>query len=217
MPDRLDPAYRAVLAVSTPIIRGWGRLEVTGLEHVPAEGPVLMAGNHDSYWDPVAVGVALKHRRQVHALAKSTLWKPGLAWVLDSMGQIPIERGAGDARALQRAIEALRAGACVGVFPEGTRAMGRTLRARSGLGRLAAAVPEAALVSCTIEGTVDLVRFPTRPHIRVRFFPPQRGPLLDGEEPGALAARILDEIRLQAPIQHAGRRPGAPPPMPAGH
>jgi len=207
MPERLDPAYLAVITVGAPIIRGWGRLEVAGLEHLPAEGPVLLAGNHDSYWDPIAVGVAVGRRRQVHALAKSSLWKPGLGRVLDAMGQIPIVRGAGDARALERAVEALRAGACVGVFPEGTRAMGRTLRARSGLGRLAAAVPEAALVSCTLEGTVDLARFPTRPRIRVRFFAPEHAGRVDGEEPGALAARILGEIRRQAPIQHAGGRP----------
>ena len=117
-------------------MRLWGRLEVEGLEHVPAEGPLIIAGNHDSYWDPVVIGIAAMKRRQIRALAKSSLWKvKGLAPLLDGMGQIPIERGTGDRDALRRAIEELRGGACVGVFPEGTRSLGRELRARSGLGR----------------------------------------------------------------------------------
>src|SRR6201991_676756 len=177
-----SPTYRFVMAVCTPAVRGWGRLEVSGLEHLPTEGPTLLAGNHDSYWDPVAIGIAGLPRRQICALAKSSLWKPGLGLILDGMGQIPIERGKGDAHAMDRAIEMLRAGACIGVFPEGTRSKGRELRARSGFGRLADAVPEAQIVSCTVEGTVDIPKFPkSRPHVKVRFFLPAGGPRQDGE------------------------------------
>jgi 1-acyl-sn-glycerol-3-phosphate acyltransferase len=210
--EPLTPAYRAVMAISSPIIRRWGRLEVTGLEHLPERGPVLMAGNHDSYWDPVAAGVAAVGRRQVRALAKSSLWKVrGLDRILDGMGQIPVERGAGDARAFERAIAELRAGACIGVFPEGTRSLGRDLRARSGLGRLAAAVPEARIVCCAISGTTDIPRFPRRPHLRVSFFPPAGGGRHDGETPAELGARVLAELRRHAPIAAAGRRgPVAP-------
>jgi 1-acyl-sn-glycerol-3-phosphate acyltransferase len=194
------------MAVCTPIVRWWGRLEVSGLEHMPASGPVLLAGNHDSYWDPVAVGIAGLPRRQIQALAKSSLWKVrGLDKVLDGMGQIPIDRGAGDARALDRAIDELRAGACIGVFPEGTRSLGRELRARSGFGRLAAAVPEAAVVCCTVTGTTAIARFPTRPRIAVRFFTPEGGGLLNGETPAELSARLLAEIRGEAPIVSAKR------------
>src|SRR5215218_4877064 len=92
-----SPAYRFVMALSTPAVKWWGRLDVSGLESLPTEGPVLLAGNHDSYWDPVTVGAAALNRRQVHALAKSSLWKPGLGRVLDGMAQIPIERGKADA------------------------------------------------------------------------------------------------------------------------
>jgi 1-acyl-sn-glycerol-3-phosphate acyltransferase len=168
--------YRAAMAVSRPVVRTWGRLEVDGLDVLPASGPVLVVANHDSHWDPIAVGVAAIRRRQIKALAKSTLWDVrGLAPVLNGMGQIPIERGAGDAGALARAIEELRAGACIGVFPEGTRSRGEVLRARSGVGRLALEVPEARLVCVTIEGTSDLTGFPKRPRLRVRFFDPRAG------------------------------------------
>ncbi len=205
--ERITSAYRGVLAVTTPAVRWWGRLEVSGLEHVPLEGPLLMAGNHDSYWDPIAFGIAGLPRRQIRALAKSSLWKPGIGKVLDGMGQIPIDRGAGDANALTRAIEELRAGACIGIFPEGTRSLGRELRARSGIGRLAQAVPEAQIVCGTVQGTVDIPKFPAdRPHVRVVFFGPAGGGLQPGEDPAEFSARLLAEIRARAPIAIAGRK-----------
>jgi 1-acyl-sn-glycerol-3-phosphate acyltransferase len=205
--EPVSRTYRTAMAVCTPVVRWWGRLEVSGLEHLPAEGPALLAGNHDSYWDPVAVGIAGLRRRQIRALAKSSMWKiRGLGRVLDGMGQIPIDRGAGDARALDRAIEELRAGACIGVFPEGTRSLGRVLRARSGFGRLAAAVPEAQVVCCTVVGTTDIARFPRRPQIAVRFFVPADGGLGNGETPGEVSVRLLAEIRAKAPIVSAKRR-----------
>jgi 1-acyl-sn-glycerol-3-phosphate acyltransferase len=203
----LTPAYRAVMTGSAPIVDVWGRLEVSGLEHLPLEGPVLLAGNHDSFWDPIAIGMAARPRRQIHALAKSSLWKNAFVGkVLDGMGQIPIERGKADAVALGRAISDLRAGACIGVFPEGTRSRGKPLRARSGIGRLAAEVPEAAIVCCAIVGTTDITRFPTRPRVTARFFSPEGGGLQPGEAPGELGARLLEEIRREAPVVAAGRR-----------
>ena len=198
--------YRFAMTVCSPIVRRWARLEVSGLEHLPADGPCLLAGNHDSYWDPVAVGVAALKRRQVQALAKSSLWKPGLRHVLDGMGQTPIQRGKGDAAAMDRAIEELRAGACIGIFPEGTRSKGTELRARSGFGRLAQEVPEAAVVSVAITGTVDIPRFPKRPRVTVHFFRPAGGGLREGEDAAALGARLLAELRERAPRVTHGRK-----------
>lgn len=192
--------YRLAMAVSRPAVAAWGRLEVEGVEALPASGPVLLVGNHDSHWDPLAVGVAAIRRRQVRALAKSSLWDVrGLAPVLNGMGQIPIERGAGDAAALARAIEELRGGACIGVFPEGTRSRGEVLRARSGAGRLALEVPEAKLVCVAIEGTSEMTGFPRRPRLRTRFFEPAGGQARPGEEPGELSARLLAEVRALVP------------------
>jgi 1-acyl-sn-glycerol-3-phosphate acyltransferase len=206
MPEQTARTYAAAMAAATPIVRGWGRLEMLGLESLPADGPVLLAGNHDSYWDPIIVGVAARGRRQIRALAKASLWKvKGLDRVLDGMGQIPIERGGADSGALDRAIAELRAGACIGIFPEGTRSLGRELRARSGIGRLAEAVPQAQIACCSVSGSTDVARFPRRPRLRVRFFRPAS--LLAGEQTaGDLAARLLAEIREDAPIAAAGRR-----------
>jgi 1-acyl-sn-glycerol-3-phosphate acyltransferase len=206
--EKFTLAYRAAMAATTPAVRWWGRLEVTGLEHMPEHGPVLLAGNHDSYWDPISVGIAARPKRQIRALAKRELWKvPGLAPVLNGMGQIPIDRGAGDAHALDTAISELRRGSCIGVFPEGTRSLGRTLRAKSGFGRLAEAVPEAEIVCCTVTGTTDIPRFPRpRPQVRVHFFRPEGGGMQPGESAGDFARRLLEEIRRTAPIETAGRK-----------
>jgi 1-acyl-sn-glycerol-3-phosphate acyltransferase len=191
--------YRAVMALSRPVAL-WGRLRVEGLDSVPASGPLLVVGNHDSHWDPVMVGIAAIKRRQIRALAKSTLWDVrGLGPVLDGMGQIPIIRGAGDAEALARAIETLRAGACIGVFPEGTRSRGKQLRARSGVGRLALEVPEAHVSLVAIEGTSDLTGFPRRPRVRLRFFDPAGGQPRPEEGAAELSARLLAELRELVP------------------
>jgi 1-acyl-sn-glycerol-3-phosphate acyltransferase len=205
--EPITRTYRIALGLCYPIVRRWGRLTVEGLEHVPLEGPLLITANHDSYWDPVAVGIAAMRRRQIRALSKSSLWKvKGLKFVLDGMGQIPIVRGTGDTDALQRAIDELRAGACIGIFPEGTRSLGRKLRPRSGVGRLVQAVPDAVIIPTAIQGTTDIPRFPRRPRISVRFLPPAEG-LRPGETPGELAVRVTEEIRAVAPIVAAGRKP----------
>jgi 1-acyl-sn-glycerol-3-phosphate acyltransferase len=209
--DPITRPYRVVMAILAVIVRRWGRLEVSGLEHIPESGPILLAANHDSYWDPVTGGIAALPRRQIRALAKASLWKvKGLHWILNGMGQIPVTRGVGDTGAFDRAIAELRGGACIGVFPEGTRSLGRQLRARSGFGRLAQAVPDARLVGCAIQGTTEIARFPRRPRIRVRFFTPAGGGLHPGESPVDLSVRVLAELRELAPVTPAGRRPKPP-------
>ena len=200
--------YGVAMAVNRPVA-AWGRLEVEGLDSVPESGPLLVVGNHDSHWDPVIVGIAARKRRQIRALAKAELWDVrGLGPVLHGMGQIPIERGSGDKEALAKAIETLREGACIGVFPEGTRSRGKVLRARSGVGRLAPEVPEAHVTLVAIEGTSDLTGFPRRPQLRVRFFDPAGGQPRPDEDPGELSARLLAEIRELVPPSISYRKRG---------
>jgi 1-acyl-sn-glycerol-3-phosphate acyltransferase len=200
MADKLTFAYNLVSGVSYPIVRFWGRMQVNGLDVLPESGPVILCANHDSYWDTVTVAAALRSKRQVHALAKAQLWgNPIMARVLDGMGQIPIERGKGDTAAMDRAIEGLRSGIVVGIFPEGTRSLGKPLRARSGIGRLAAAVPEAQIVCCALNGPADVPRFPRRPQITVELFRPSGGGLQPGESHSDFSARLVAELRAKAP------------------
>ena len=118
---------------------------------------------------------------------------------------MPIERGAGDAGALDIAVELLRSGSCIGVFLEGTISRGTELRARSGAGRLAQMVPGVHVVCVATAGTVDILRFPRRPRITIEFFDPAGGQPRLGEDPAALSTRLLAEIREKAPIAKAGR------------
>lgn len=209
--ERITPAYRGVMIASTPGVAWWGRLHVTGLDLLPLEGPLLVVGDHDSYWDTVATGIAAMPRRQIRALAKSSMWNNKLLGaVLTGMGQIPIERGSGDTGALDRAIEELRNGACIGIYPEGTRSLGRALRARSGIGHLARAVPETTIIGVACNGTVAIPRFPqARPHVRVDFFAFDRPRIEPEEPPQEYSTRLLAQLRERAPIEVAGRKRAA--------
>jgi 1-acyl-sn-glycerol-3-phosphate acyltransferase len=139
------------------------------------------------------------------------MWKNKLLGaVLTGMGQVPIERGSGNTAALDRAIAELRGGACIGIYPEGTRSLGRVLRARSGIGYLARAVPEATIIGVACSGTVAIPRFPRkRPHVSVDFFEFERPEIGRDESPQDYATRLLAQLRKRAPIEVAGRKRAA--------
>jgi 1-acyl-sn-glycerol-3-phosphate acyltransferase len=209
--EPITPAYRGVMIAATPAVVWWGRLQVTGAELLPLEGPLLIVSDHDSYWDTVAAGIAALGRRQIRALAKSSMWNNKLLGaVLTGMGQIPLERGSGGMGALDRAIDELRRGACIGIYPEGTRSLGRALRARSGLGHLVRAVPEAAVIGVACNGTVAIPRFPrARPRVRVEFFAFDRPAIGPEETPQQYGTRLLAQLRQRAPIEVAGAKRAA--------
>jgi 1-acyl-sn-glycerol-3-phosphate acyltransferase len=191
----------------------WGRMKVTGLEVLPGEGPLLVVPNHDSQWDPILIGLAAKRRRKLRYLARASLWRiPGMAPIMNGLRQIPVRRGTGDAAAIENAVEALRSGDAVCVFPEGGLSWGERKRARSGVGRLAQSCPGAQAVCCAISGATGYARFPRRPRVEVTFFEPESGQPRPGEEPRELAARLLAEVRERVPPAPAGRSGRVGPP-----
>jgi 1-acyl-sn-glycerol-3-phosphate acyltransferase len=118
----VEATYRLVAVLLRQPLRRTMQWRVEGVERVPAGGPVLLASNHLSYFDPIAVAnLADLAGRRVRFLAKAELFENRVMGpALRSMGQIPVSRGTGDPAALDAAAEALRSGQCVGVFPEGT-------------------------------------------------------------------------------------------------
>lgn len=109
--------FRWVFQLAQP-----GRVE--GDAHVPLQGGCLLAANHVSFLDPPALGSALSHR-QVHFMAKQELFqKPLLGRLIRALGSFPVERGQVDRAALRQALELLKSGHVVGIFPEGTRGPG---------------------------------------------------------------------------------------------
>ncbi len=136
--------YALAKAVVPPVVRFWVRLDCQGLLHVPREGPVLVAANHISYFDPLCLGTFVDAAgRQARFLTKSELFeKRVLGWVLRSAGQIPVYRETRDAgQALVEAVAAMREGAAVVIYPEGTTTRNpdfSPMPPKSGVARLAA-------------------------------------------------------------------------------
>jgi 1-acyl-sn-glycerol-3-phosphate acyltransferase len=138
----VEPLYRLVEELLRLPVRNNMRWRVEGVERIPRQGAVLLASNHISYFDPVAIGnLANLAGRRVRFLAKAELFEGRfMSAGLRRMGQIPIERGRGDTGALERATAALEAGECVHVFPEGTISNDfDPMAGKTGLARLAKA------------------------------------------------------------------------------
>ncbi|MDQ0285683.1 1-acyl-sn-glycerol-3-phosphate acyltransferase [Desulfofundulus luciae] len=148
---------RAVCRVILAFIRRW---EVVGTHHLPRSGGVLVVSNHVSYWDPVVVGCALD--RQVHFIAKAELFRiPLLGPVIRALGAFPVRRGGGDRQAIRRALELLKQGRVVGIFPEGTRSKsGELLEPHLGAAMLAlrAKVPVLPVAVLNTRGVFGKVR-----------------------------------------------------------
>lgn len=128
------------------------RWEVTGRERIPREGGLIVASNHISFWDPTLVGSAC--RRPLHFLAKEELFRtPIVGPIIRSVQAIPIRRGVADLSGMSRAIEVLKDGGALLMFPEGSRMRDGELHpARPGVG-LMAVNGDVPIVPCFISGS----------------------------------------------------------------
>lgn len=121
------------------LLRRLVRLEVAGLEHIPADGPFILAANHLHALDP-AIGLMLVPRRVV-GIAKDKWSRPPFGWLLAAMGDL-IYVGGSRRRSVTLAIEVLRSGGVVAILPEGTRSRTGALRpAHRGVALLATRAP----------------------------------------------------------------------------
>lgn len=180
-----------------PPLRGIYRLDVSGAEHVPASGPAVLASNHDSLLDIPALVVASP--RPVWFMAKVELFRGRAASnVLHRMGGFPVRREARDTRAVRSAMDVLRRGRVLGMYPEGTRAprLGPFLPGAAWL----ALVAGAPLVPVGISGTAEAMpkgaRLPRRTRVLVRFGEPMV-PGLEGDPRARLerARGVTEELR----------------------
>lgn len=167
------------------LLKVWNRLEVHGAEHVPDKGGVLLVANHVSFLDPPALGCAAI-KRHVRYLARDTLFSP--PWfgrLLHNVAVVPLSRERSDVGALKKALAVLKAGDCLGLFPEGTRSPdGKMAEAKGGVGFIVAK-SGAVVVPAYIDGTYRAL---SRHHrwirpIKVRVF---FGPPLTSEELNAI-------------------------------
>ena len=114
------------------------RLEVTGREFIPREGAFILASNHLSYLDPPMLGVACP--RALHFMASASLFNhPGFGWLIRHLNAFPLRRDEQDPASIRMALQHLRQGRALVVFPEGGRSRtGQLGKARPGIGLLAA-------------------------------------------------------------------------------
>jgi len=97
------------------------RYRAFGIHNIPRTGPVLLVSNHQSYLDPVIVGLGCSHR-QFAALARSTLFdNPVFAWIIRNLNAIPVTQGETDVGAMRKCIAELNNGQALLIFPEGSR------------------------------------------------------------------------------------------------
>jgi 1-acyl-sn-glycerol-3-phosphate acyltransferase len=209
----LNPWWRCGLWVASPLLRLLFRVRISGLEHVPARGPTLLAFNHVSALDgpALAIAYAARTRRPVRFLVAAEFfsrWFHG--WVLRTFEQIPIRRGQGDGAALDAALDALRAGSVIAIAPEGAVNTDpeHLQRIRSGIARLA--LPTGApIVPVGMWGTQ--LRWPRggmrwsrpcRPALVIAFGPPilPDGDVTSEDDVDILRDRVRDRLEDQLAI-----------------
>ena len=129
------------LDVCRPGVRAVARLyfglRLTGTEHIPRLGPVVIVPNHQTYADPVLVTIPV--RRPIYYMAWNRLFDiRGLNWMIRRLRAFPVQIESRDPRATREAVRLLQAGEAVMIFPEGSRSLdGRIGRFKPGAFRLA--------------------------------------------------------------------------------
>ncbi|MGB0098105.1 MAG: 1-acylglycerol-3-phosphate O-acyltransferase [Solirubrobacteraceae bacterium] len=193
--------YWLVRAMFVPFFLTYFRMRRIGREHVPAEGPVIVAANHRSFLDPFVI--ATMARRPMYYVTKKELFAwPVVAWFLSALGAFPVDRGSGDEETIETAKAILARGEIVLIFPEGTRTRPGSLGTpKRGVGRLALETG-APVVPVAVIGTEAVRRgWRIRPRkVRIRAGRPLRFPRLEGASPalaGAITERIWPCVMLQ--------------------
>jgi 1-acyl-sn-glycerol-3-phosphate acyltransferase len=197
-------AYTIAKLIVGLVFRVLWRPRVEGLEHVPAQGPVIIASNHLSFIDSVVIPLAVP--RRVRFLAKAEYFTGrGLRGRLTALffhliDAVPVERtGNRDSmRSLESALAVLREGSAFGIYPEGTRSRdGRLYRGRTGVGWLAvtsgAPVVPVALVGTDRVQPVGARGVRVAP-VRIRFGPPVHPADYAGLPAGRARREITDEV-----------------------
>jgi 1-acyl-sn-glycerol-3-phosphate acyltransferase len=197
------PFYSLAVALSWPVLRWLYRLRAEGKENLPRDGGYVLAANHISNLDPWPLGVPLWPDNFLRFMAKSELYWWPLNRLITAGGGFPVRRGERDLEAMNTAVDLVRAGHVVAMFPHGTRQRKGLVKryqpkAHTGAARIAldAGVP---LVPAAIAGTGRLSRLEP---LRVRYGKPI--PLEDlKEKDPSLAAREATD-RLMAEIERLG-------------
>ena len=191
-------AFRLFQRVLRRFFRTLYLLEVTGLEHMPVHGPVVVAANHVNPFDAIIIGVCLP-RRIRFVVWNRTFNKPALRWILNACACIPINRDRPDTVAFKQCLGWLQAGNVLGIFPEGRYTeTGHLHDLKPGTMRIALAA-RAVVVPATLTGAyrawplrgANAKPFPRPWKISLKFHQPIHN--LDGEAPAEPQSSIATQ------------------------
>lgn len=136
--------YKVLKTMGSPVLKRVYKPWVRGKENIPAEGPAILASNHNAVWDSVFLPMLID--REVVFMGKADYFsgKGAKGWAtknfMRAVGTIPVDRTGGKAAmaALQAGLDRLNSGELFGIYPEGTRSPdGRLYRGKTGVARLA--------------------------------------------------------------------------------
>ena len=112
--------YRFISNIVKCFIRLFFRVEITGEENIPKEGPFIICANHISAWDPPMLQCFIK--RRIYFMAKEELFHIFfVGFILKLIKSIPVKRSGSDITAIKSAMKVLKNGECLGIFPTGQR------------------------------------------------------------------------------------------------
>ena len=186
------------------------RFRVKGIEHFPPNGGIIVAANHASYLDIPLLGCAI--RRRVFFLGRENLWpNPLLSWILQRLGWIPLKTHRLDRKAFGLALQCLKSGIPVVIFPEGTRTEdGQLQEGRPGIGYLVAE-SQCQVIPAYISGTFKVLpvkaKCPKVFPVSVSF-----GPLVNYSPDENQRAKAYYENVSASVMEHVSRVGGVAPP-----
>lgn len=210
--------YAAMNLLMRGVLRGSSRWRVVGQENVPPTGPLIVVANHLSMVDPPLLAASLP--RRIVFMAKEELFAPPWGIFVRAYGAFPVRRGEADRNALRQGERTLGQGLALGMFPEGTRSLSRTLQQAHPGTALIAFRTRAPLLPVGITGSERIRGIGSvlaRPEITVNIGEPFSLPLPKGkitaQELANMADFIMERIASLIPPPYRGvyAREGASP------
>ena len=115
---RINMGYKFFRMVLGPLFKLWYNPKVINKDYLNVEGPIIIAGNHKHVYDQCLTVISTK--RVINYMAKKEYFDGKLAWFFKAVGCIPVNREIKDSNATSAALDVLKNGGAIGIFPEGT-------------------------------------------------------------------------------------------------
>jgi len=196
------PQRRALIRIARTLFLPIMKYEVTGLEHFPREGAVIVAANHVTNFDVFPMQFSLP--RVIFFMGKAELFRnPIMDLLIRNLSGFPVQRGEKDQWAMDHALKILRHGQTLGMFPEGTRSRGGGLKvAKTGTAKLSIEADCPILPMAILGSDQFFKRFPHRARVHIQILPPISPE--HGESPLALTDRLMFTLAQALPMEMRG-------------